>query len=77
MKCLNLLETPDSGTIIIDKQNILAENFNLDELRAKVGMVFQNLALFEEKTVLENCCLAPMKIGKKTREEAEKKRWKN
>ncbi|MDW3617535.1 MAG: ATP-binding cassette domain-containing protein [Candidatus Phytoplasma pruni] len=77
LKCLNLLETPDSGTIIIDKQNILAENFNLEELRAKVGMVFQNFALFEEKTVLENCYLAPMKIGKKTREEAEKKRWKN
>ncbi|WP_334199087.1 ATP-binding cassette domain-containing protein [Candidatus Phytoplasma pruni] len=77
LKCLNLLETPDSGTIIIDKQNILAENFNLEELRAKVGMVFQNFDLFEEKTVLENCYLAPMKIGKKTREEAEKKRWKN
>ncbi len=72
LKCLNLLETPYSGTITIDKQNILAENVNLAELRAKVGMVFQNFALFEEKTVLENCCLDPMKVGKKTREEAEK-----
>ncbi|MEC4558657.1 MAG: ATP-binding cassette domain-containing protein ['Conium maculatum' witches'-broom phytoplasma] len=72
LKCLNLLETPDSGTITIDKQNILVENVNLAELRAKVGMVFKNFALFEEKTVLENCCLAPMKVGKKTREEAEK-----
>ncbi|MBP5835792.1 amino acid ABC transporter ATP-binding protein [Candidatus Phytoplasma meliae] len=71
LKCLNLLETPDSGAIIIDKQNILDPGVQLSELRTKVGMVFQSFNLFEGKTVLENCCLAPMKVLKASQEDAE------
>ncbi|MBS2126167.1 amino acid ABC transporter ATP-binding protein ['Fragaria x ananassa' phyllody phytoplasma] len=71
LKCLNLLETPDSGAIIIDKQNILNQGIKLSELRTKVGMVFQSFNLFEGKTVLENCCLAPIKVLKVSQENAE------
>lgn len=70
LRTLNLLEIPDSGEILINSQNILDKNVNLSELRTQVGMVFQNFNLFEEKTVLENCCLAPVKVLKMSKEQA-------
>ncbi|MFR0367977.1 amino acid ABC transporter ATP-binding protein [Candidatus Phytoplasma palmae] len=70
LRCLNLLERPDSGEILINKRNILSKNFSLSHLRSKVGMVFQNFNLFDERTVLENCCLAPVKVLKITKEKA-------
>ncbi|WEK82623.1 MAG: ABC-type polar amino acid transport system, ATPase component [Candidatus Phytoplasma pruni] len=70
LRTLNLLEVPDSGEILINSQNILDKNVNLSELRTKVGMVFQNFNLFEEKNVLENCCLAPVKVLKMSKEQA-------
>ncbi|MCQ9618704.1 MAG: amino acid ABC transporter ATP-binding protein [Candidatus Phytoplasma pruni] len=70
LRTLNLLEVPDSGEILINSQNILDKNVNLSELRTQVGMVFQNFNLFEEKTVLENCCLAPIKVLKMSKEQA-------
>ncbi|WP_017192862.1 ATP-binding cassette domain-containing protein [Italian clover phyllody phytoplasma] len=70
LRTLNLLEVPDSGEILINSQNILDKNVNLSELRTQVGMVFQNFNLFEEKTVLENCCLAPVKVLKMGKEQA-------
>ncbi|WP_017193797.1 amino acid ABC transporter ATP-binding protein [Vaccinium witches'-broom phytoplasma] len=70
LRTLNLLEVPDSGEILINSQNILDKNVNLSDLRTQVGMVFQNFNLFEEKTVLENCCLAPVKVLKMSKEQA-------
>ncbi|MGE9276635.1 MAG: amino acid ABC transporter ATP-binding protein [Candidatus Phytoplasma pruni] len=70
LRTLNLLEVPDSGEILINSQNILDKNINLSDLRTQVGMVFQNFNLFEEKTVLENCCLAPVKVLKMRKEQA-------
>jgi putative lysine transport system ATP-binding protein len=61
---------PDSGEIWINSQNILLPNINLSQLRTQVGMVFQNFNLFEEKTILENCCLAPVKVLKINKEKA-------
>ncbi|MGM1458959.1 MAG: amino acid ABC transporter ATP-binding protein [Columbia Basin potato purple top phytoplasma] len=71
LRCLNLLEEPDSGEIIINNENIVNKNINISKVRIKVGMVFQSFNLFEEKNVLENCCLAPMKVLKISPSEAE------
>ncbi|WP_349402221.1 ATP-binding cassette domain-containing protein [Candidatus Phytoplasma solani] len=73
LRCLNLLEKPDEGIILIDNQNILNNNISLSQLRTKVGMVFQSFNLFEGRSVLENCCLAPTKVLKLSCEQAEKR----
>lgn len=71
LRCFNLLEEPNSGQILIDNKNILDKGVKLSDLRTKVGMVFQSFNLFEGKTVLENCCLAPMKVLKLSKQEAQ------
>ena len=73
LRCLNLLEQPTGGKVIIDGQDILARGANVNELRRKMGMVFQSFNLFDHLTILDNICLAPMKLLKKSREEAEKR----
>ncbi|NWN45580.1 amino acid ABC transporter ATP-binding protein [Candidatus Phytoplasma pruni] len=77
LRTLNLLERPNSGQILIDNENIVDKNVNLAQLRTKVGMIFQNFNLFQEKTVLENCCLAPVKVLKMDKEEAKKNALKH
>lgn len=72
LRCLNLLEIPEAGKIYFEGENILAKKVNVNKLRTQIGMVFQNFNLFEHLTALENCTLAPMKVLKKTREEAVK-----
>ena len=62
LRCLNLLETPTSGSIIIDDIDITSPGINLNYIRQKVGMVFQNFNLFENYSVIENIKLAPKKI---------------
>lgn len=59
LRCINLLEQPDGGEINFEGTNILGENVKINELRQKMGMVFQNFNLFPHKTVLENIMLAP------------------
>lgn len=73
LRCLNLLEYPDGGEILYQGKNILKEKINLNQHRTKVGMVFQSFNLFQNKTVLENCMIGPMKILKQSKEEAYKK----
>jgi putative lysine transport system ATP-binding protein len=57
LRCLNLLEEPTGGEILFKGQNILDPSFDERIYRSKVGMVFQNFNLFENKNVLENCTL--------------------
>ena len=73
LRCLNLLESPDSGEVIIDGEQINKEGVDVDKLRMKMGMVFQHFNLFPHLTVMENITLAPIKLGKFTPEQARKK----
>ncbi len=70
LRCLNLLETPDQGEIIINQQNILNNHLNINQFRSKLGMVFQSFNLFENMTVLEKCIIAPIKVKKMSKESA-------
>ncbi|MCQ2150221.1 MAG: ABC transporter permease subunit, partial [Bacteroidales bacterium] len=73
MRCLNLLEKPDGGSIEVDGQDILAPGADVPALRRKMGMVCQSFNLFNDRSVLENITFAPMKLLGKSREEAESK----
>ena len=72
LRCINLLETPTSGQILIHEKDVLSGDVPLIELRKKVGMVFQQFNLFNNLSVLDNCVIGQMKVLKRTREEAEK-----
>lgn len=73
LRCLNLLETPTSGKIWIDENDILDPKSDINALRRKMGMVFQNFNLFEHLTVLGNLTIGPIKLLKKSKEEAEER----
>ena len=73
LRCLNLLEMPTGGTITLDGVDITDPKVNINMHRQKMGMVFQHFNLFPNMTVLKNMTLAPMKLLKKTPEEAEQK----
>ena len=70
LRCLNRLETPDSGTIIFEDNDMTDPKTDLDACRQKMGMVFQHFNLFPHLTVMENITLAPVQLGLKTPEEA-------
>ena len=72
LRCVNLLEKPTSGKISYNGQNILEHDKSIYEYRTHVGMVFQQFNLFNNLNVLENCIVGPMKVLKKSKEEAEK-----
>ncbi|MCR5356408.1 MAG: amino acid ABC transporter ATP-binding protein [Lachnospiraceae bacterium] len=76
LRCLNLLETPDEGEVIIDGEQINLPGVDVDRLRQKMGMVFQHFNLFPHLTVLENITLAPIKLNKMTPEQANEKAMK-
>ena len=71
LRSLNLLEEPTGGTISFEGLNITDPKCNINKYRQKIGMVFQHFNLFPHKTILENMTLAPMKLLKKSKEEAE------
>ncbi len=71
LRSLNLLEVPSSGSIFFEGTNITSKETNIDMHRQKMGMVFQHFNLFPHKTILENITLAPIKVLKKSKEEAE------
>ena len=73
LRSLNMLEAPTSGSIIFDGADITAKNVNLAQHRQKMGMVFQHFNLFPNKTVLENLTMAPIKIKKVPKAQAEEK----
>ena len=74
LRCLNVLETPTAGKIIFDGTDLakLNDGKELDELREKMGMVFQNFNLFPNMNVIENIKLAPMKVKGMSDADAEK-----
>ena len=71
LRCLNLLETPTSGKVIVDGVDITDEKVDLDLYRRKMGMVFQHFNLFPHMTVKKNITLAPVRLKLKTKQEAE------
>lgn len=71
LRCINLLEQPTQGDILIDGQSITAPDACIDKLRQKVGMVFQNFNLFPHKTVKQNITLAPVQLKQITPKEAD------
>lgn len=73
LRCLNLLERPESGDIRIEGQSLFDKRTKIEEIRAEAGMVFQNFNLFPHKTVLENIMLAPMKVRNQSAEQARAK----
>ena len=72
LRCLNMLETPTSGTIVFEGTDITNEKTDINIHRQKMGMVFQHFNVFPHLTVLENITLAPVTLKKKTPEEAKK-----
>ena len=70
LRCLNLLEMPTSGTITFNGVDITDKNVNINIHRQKMGMVFQHFNLFPHMTILKNMIIAPMKLQKKSEEEA-------
>ena len=73
LRSLNLLELPTDGSIVFNGVDIADKNVDINVHRQKMGMVFQHFNLFPHKTVLGNMTLAPIKLLKKTKEEAEEK----
>lgn len=72
LRCMNLLETPTSGSIIFQGEDITDKKTDINMIRQKMGMVFQHFNLFPHLTVLENIMLAPVKLNLQTKDEAEK-----
>ena len=70
LRCLNLLEQPTGGSIVVDGEDILVKGYPVNRLRQKMGMVFQSFNLFEHKTVLENVIFAPCQLRRMPEEEA-------
>ena len=73
LRCLNLLEQPTGGEIIFEGTTITDPSCNINELRQRMGMVFQQFNLFPHKTVRENITLAPVLLGKMTQEQADQR----
>jgi polar amino acid transport system ATP-binding protein len=73
LRCLNLLEMPNSGSIIFNGCDLMNKNVDLNRHRQKMGMVFQQFNLFPHLTILKNMTLAPMMLKKIPKEEAEAK----
>ncbi|WP_302739776.1 amino acid ABC transporter ATP-binding protein [uncultured Clostridium sp.] len=73
LRCLNLLEVPTSGEIIFEGKNITGKKVDINKIREKMGMVFQQFNLFPHKTVLDNLTIAPIKVKGVSKADAEKK----
>ncbi len=70
LRCINGLEASDGGSIRIDGDEVAVGSKSLTRLRQKIGMVFQNYELFPHKNILDNITLAPVKVQKRTKEDA-------
>lgn len=77
LRCINLLEEPSGGDIIIEGKSILNDDARKKEMRKVVGMVFQSFNLFENMNVLKNCIIGQIKVLKRNKEEAKEIALKN
>lgn len=73
LRCINLLETPTDGQIFIDGEEITNPKVNVNKIRQKMGMVFQQFNLFPHLTIMDNITLAPIKIKKMSKDAAKEK----
>lgn len=73
LRSMNLLEEPTSGTILFEGTDITDKSVDINKMRQKIGMVFQQFNLFPNYTIKDNITLAPVKLGLMTKEEADKK----
>ncbi|MBE5877053.1 MAG: amino acid ABC transporter ATP-binding protein [Lachnospiraceae bacterium] len=73
LRTLNLLEVPTKGQVIFEGTDITDKSVDINKIREKIGMVFQHFNLFPNMTIKENIMLAPVQLGKMTKEEAEEK----
>ncbi|MDO4344433.1 MAG: amino acid ABC transporter ATP-binding protein [Eubacteriales bacterium] len=73
LRCINMLEIPSSGAILYHGTDITDRKVDVPAYRSKVGMVFQNFNLFNNKTVLDNCMVGQVRVLKKSKEEARQK----
>ena len=73
LRCLNLLEEPTEGEIIFEGNNITDKKTNINKLREKMGMVFQQFNLFSHKNVIDNVTIAPIKVKGMSKDDANKK----
>lgn len=71
LRCINRLEKPTSGRIIVDGHDIMAKTTNINTVRAEAGMVFQQFNLFPHMTVLENVTLGPVKVRSMAKKESQ------
>ena len=70
IRCLNFLEQPTGGDIAFEGESLMGKKVDLDKHREKIGMVFQHFNLFDNKNVLDNIALAPIKVKKMKKEDA-------
>lgn len=73
LRCLNLLETPNDGSIFIEGEEITGKKANVNQIRQKMGIVFQQFNLFTNMNIMRNMCVAPMTV-KKTQKDVTEKR---
>lgn len=73
LRCLNLLEIPNEGSIVIEGEEITGRKANVNKIRQKMGMVFQQFNLFSNMNIMRNMCVAPMTVKKTPKDQAEKR----
>ena len=73
LRCINLLERPTKGQVMIEGQDITQPKTDVQNIRKNIGMVFQHFNLFPHMTVMENMTYAPIRVNKLSKEEAQKK----
>lgn len=73
LRCLNMLEEPTGGKITVDGHELTSPKTDISKVRQKMGMVFQNFNLFDHLSIIDNICIAPVKLLGKTKEEARKR----
>jgi putative lysine transport system ATP-binding protein len=70
LRCINLLETPNGGEIVVDGQNIMTSNFDINTYRSHVGMIFQSFNLFSHMNAIHNCMIGQTEVLRRSKAEA-------